>query len=114
MAGTVKVPATAAIASIRHNFDQGTNYYFFDNRMEETPELYKQLLAVATEQIQIWDPYYDEEKDAALFEDVTAEKMNIEILTTQAHHGSHRTAQKFANNILNAIPIKQAPKCKVV
>lgn len=114
MAGTVKVPATAAIASISHNFDQGTNYYFFDNRKEETPNLYKQLLAVATEQIQIWDPYYDEDKDAELFEDVTAEKMEIEILTTQNKRPTNRTAQEFADNILNAIPKKQTPKCKVV
>ena len=114
MAGTVKVPATAAIASISHNFDQGTNYYFFDNRMEETPNLYKQLLAIATEKIQIWDPYYDEEKDAALFEDVKAEKMDIEILTTQDKRPNNRTAQEFADNILNAIPKEQTPKCKVV
>lgn len=114
MAGTVKVPVTAAIASISHNFDQGTNYYFFDNRMEETPNLYKQLLAVATENIQIWDPFYDEDKDAVLFEDVTAEKMDIEILTTQDKRPSNRTAQEFADNILNAIPKEQTPKCKVI
>lgn len=114
MAGIVKVPVTAAIASIGHNFDQGTNYYFFDNRMEETPNLYKQLLAVATEYIQIWDPFYDEDKDAVLFEDVTAEKMDIEILTTQDKRPSNRTAQEFADNILNAIPKEQTPKCKVI
>ena len=32
MAGIVTIPASAAIASISHNFEQGADYYFFDNR----------------------------------------------------------------------------------
>lgn len=114
MAGLVTIPASAAIACISHNFEQGADYYFFDNRKEEYPDLFKQLLAAATEQIQIWDPYYDENKDAELFEDVNADKMDIEILTTQDHHGyNNRSAQEFADNILIAIPKQNTPKCKV-
>lgn len=115
MAGIVTIPASAAIASISHNFEQGADYYFFDNRKEEVPNLYKQLLAAATDHIQIWDPYYDENKDAELFEDVKANIMDIEILTTQEHHGCNsRTAQELADNILNAIPKENTPKCKVI
>lgn len=78
------------VASQTH--EKGALYHFYDVRdkngkqVKDFPDYYSILISQAKQSIRIWDPYFHEIDDCKLFSGVTANKIEIKIVTSLDHN----------------------------
>lgn len=86
MAATINPKATLIKStpkvSTTYGFEMGDDYAFYDRNTDESiePKYYQHIISQA-KKIVIWDPYFMEQYDGQLFESVTKEGVEIQILT---------------------------------
>lgn len=78
----VTLPASASTVSTNYGFEMAGDYAFYDRNADASlkPEYYKHILQNA-KKIIIWDPHFMENEDGKLFEAVTQQDVEINILS---------------------------------
>lgn len=75
-------PSEEESSALTHNFEVRGSYAYYDrNEVDDRPNYYHYLLSKAKISILIWDPYFMETVDPALFEYVKKNGIDIELLT---------------------------------
>lgn len=114
MAGTINPKATlnnsTQKVSTTYGFEMGDDYAFYDRNIDDSiePRYYQHIISQAKKLV-IWDPYFMEQYDGQLFESVTKEGVEIQILTVcregtkdQPPQGQDEVKQ-LRDNIKNAL-----------
>lgn len=88
-------------------FDDGDNTYWFHHIPSfpgAEPLLYKDIISKANSSIEIWDPYFNKNKDHVVFDSVN-NNVAIKILTSKGlsgHHANYMT--EVFNDVYTLIP----------
>lgn len=96
------------VSATTYGFEFAGNYAFYDRNGDDSikPEYYQHLLS-GVKKIIIWDPHFMEEHDGKLFEYVTMNDVEIEILTvcTKDRYAQQKQPEviKLRDNIKNAL-----------
>lgn len=98
---------SAAKVSTTYGFEMGDDYAFYDRNVDASikPEYYQHIISKA-QKIVIWDPYFMEQYDGELFESVTQNDVEIEILTVcndYPYKQEQKEVKLLRDNIKNAL-----------
>lgn len=86
--------------------DDGSDIYWFHHKpdfQDLHPTLYDSLISSASESIEIWDPYFNEQKDHIIFTSIKA-NVFIKILTTKGLDRNGTYLQNIYSEVKSTIP----------
>lgn len=104
------ISAPTRIITDSTGFENCGNYYYYSVSSGQPPRLYQQILSGAKNSIDIWDPYFNVAA-AHIFEEITQNNININILTKLRMVSRYDTqskddVDKFADEIKNILKKK--------
>lgn len=107
MAVKATLPGTAKKVGPPYGFEMGDDYAFYDRNVDASikPEYYQHIISKA-KKIVIWDPHFMENVDGKLFESVTQNNVEIEILTVCddfTYKQEQKEVKLLRDNIKNAL-----------
>lgn len=100
----INLPSGSSEVSTSFGFDMADNYAFYDrnHNPDINPEYYQHIISTA-QKIVIWDPFFMENVDGALFESVKKNDVEIEILTVCKPTQDVQSVNSLRDNIKNAL-----------
>lgn len=98
---------SVAKVSATYGFEMGGDYAFYDRNLDASikPVYYQHIISQA-KKIVIWDPHFMENADGKLFESVTQNNVEIEILTVcgdYPYKQEQKEVKLLRDNIKNAL-----------
>lgn len=110
-------PSEEESSILTHNFEVRGCYAYYDrNEVDDRPNYYHYLLSKAKVSILIWDPYFMETVDPALFEYVKKDGINIELLTwcNKTRNQDEDNVDTFLDNLEDVFKRAKVKKYNVV
>ena len=100
----VNLPSSSSMVSTSFGFELAGDYAFYDRNPDSTvePNYYQHIISTA-KKIVIWDPHFMENEDGKLFEAVTYNDVEIEILTVCKDEQDDKSVNTLRDNIKNSL-----------
>ena len=104
MLSQVNLPSSSSTVSKSFGFELAGDYAFYDRNPNPTvkPEFYQHIISTA-KKIVIWDPHFMENIDGKLFEAVTYNDVEIEILTVCKDGQDDKSVSALRDNIKSSL-----------
>lgn len=96
-------PNTKQGDEFSHNFEEYGDYLYFERNTKEKPSCYENILGIAQKRIVIIDPFFSEDEDPQLFEQVKKEGIDIKILSICKDGKDDKNVKALYDSIKNKL-----------